>query len=262
MAVEANKVKTSFPYWLSIAVGLDGVAGNRKTGNTLEADADLFLRGGTTNLSTSKAKIGDFSQTSLGSSGPLQMGADTPLLAMFGKRDSARPVLPWGGNFTLLKGGKIRSDVLNVGGESRGHLVFVAEPTQSDRPAVVVPDNKPMGYFSVNAGFTGVASEPKSTTTNPLSFDVLILGAYTDLVQASTSIRIIDHTGQAWCNPNSYVPLWAVAGRVASQLPVVRWQAAYYLPAREVMQIGFQNAVAADTPESNGSVTFEYVRLS
>ena len=91
---------------------------------------------------------------------------------------------------------------------------------------------------------------------------LLVMGAFTDLVQPSTSVRIIDHTGTPWCNANSYVPLWAVAGRGAGQVNVQRWPIFYYLPAREYMQFAFQNAVAADGPESNGTVTLEALRLS
>jgi hypothetical protein len=263
MAEAAKKIQTSYPYWMSMYVGLTGGAGQRKTGTTPAATTDVRLLGGQTNLSTSKVRVADFGSTRYGESGPLQMQTDVALVTMFGKRDGAHPIKYWGGRYLHRSGQKLRAEVLNVGGESGGYLVFVGRPERGNRQQIDEPEGRPQEYIVVSAGLDGTAEKTtQGISVGGFDHDLLFTGALTDMAAASIGIRIVDHAGAPWCDPNSYVPLWAVAGRASGDVPCLRWPVSYFLPRGEYIQVGFQNALAADTPESNGTVTFEAVRLS
>lgn len=258
-------VQTSHPFWLPVPVGLTGAAGERKTNPTAAALEDLRVVGGRTNLVTSKGQISDYTKGArAGRSGPLQMEADIPLLAMFGKRDSARPLVPYPPQFTLKRDARLRTEVLNVGGESRGYLVFDCVPVAGDGgdydPAYLAGLNN--FYFTLDMGFGAVAEERKSDQSTSYNFDLLILGAFTDTAAASIGVQIFDHMGRPWQPLDTYVPVWAVAGRGAGQMPINRWVTPYLLPAGHTINCLFQNAVAADGPENNGSITFECLQLN
>lgn len=258
-----EQVQTSYPYWMAFNVGLTGVAGQRKSSETPAASVAVRLLGGQTNLVTSKAKLADFSEKRLGASGPLRMSTDIAVAAMFGKRDGAEPIKFWRGRPLVRKGQKLSAEVYNVGPESRGYLVAIGRPDQTDRPLIELPEGCPQVYVTVDAGLDGTALKTTdSIRVGGFTYDVLITGALTDMAAASIGIRIVDHLGAAWCDANSFVPVWAVAGRASGERPCLSWPVSYFLPRGEYFTAAFQNAVAADTPESNGRVTFEALRLS
>jgi hypothetical protein len=264
MARMANgQYMTKFPFWIPLDAGLTGAAGERLPVQSSSPQYDVNIVGGSTDLITSQAIFGDFTRTDFGSSGPLQMASMAPLLAMLGKRDSALPRRDWPARYPLPKNTKLRGEVLNVGGENRGHLVFAAEPLNVVEDAI--PQERSNGvnmfYFSLEMNFSAIAEEDTSDESVEFDRDLLIIGAFTDTAAASIGVRITDPKGRNWCPPNDFVPVWAMAGRGAGSLPVLRWSEPVLLSKGEILRAAFKNAVAADTPESDGTITFECLEL-
>jgi hypothetical protein len=258
-----NRYYTKFPAWIPVSVGLTGVAGERKVNPTPEYPYPVKIVGGSTDAVTSQGTFSLIAQSAPGTTGPARSPGDIPLLALFGKRDGAEPRRNWPPRWELARNQKLRTDVLNVGGESRKHLVFACEPLgveEQDMPMEQVSGQN-MFVFTVDMDLTGAAEEIVSPPMSSLTSDLLIIGAFTDTSAASIGVRVTDHLGRTWCPNSEFVPVWAMAGRGAGDLPVMMWHEPYFLPKQEVMKLSFRNAVLADTPESNGSITFVALQL-
>lgn len=262
--LQNNQYLTKYPYWLPLPIGLTGLAGERKQVLSNEAPRDLLIVGGSTDLMTSKVRFGDYRIASLGDSGGLRMREEVPILSVGGKRDSAVPVRRWPSAYRLQKQNRIRGDVLNVGPESRGHFVLACEPLEVEeypiRPERSAGQN--MFYFTLQSNFTSTALEQTAARSERYEWDLLIIGAYTDSTAASTGVRITDHLDRQWCPPADFIPLWALCGRAASQLPLLRWHEPYFMPRGSVIYANFRNAVTADAPEASRSITFECLQLA
>jgi hypothetical protein len=244
-----------------MSFGLTG-SGSTETARatTDEPDEDLYLHGGTTNLTSALVQIGALTggEVNLGISGPYRSGDKLPVLAAFGKRDSARPYIFNEAPYPFTRRNRLRAIVTNAGTETGGHIVLLGTPTtQPDAADMPVVGN--MFFLKADANFTGAASQTTNDSTKAQAFDVLVVGAYCDMVQPGTSIRITDAEGKVWMPPDTYTPAWAIAGRPGGQLPVMRWPVRYRLREGGSLRVAFKNDATA--PESNRSVWFACYQL-
>lgn len=232
-----NATQTGSCYWMPAQVPFSGVDGERKVATTKDAEDRIKIVASTTNLVTSFAKVTDLKGTGLWSE------ETVPVLSMFGKRDSARPWLYFKRHLPLIANARIRAELLNVGSEGAGHLVYLALPQseESEQPSLANPQDVGENFIiPVDAKFTGTLNEDTSTETNPQEEDLVIWGAITNL--NSALVRLTGADGRNWMNDPT--PVWAVAGRAASELPILYWPRPYALPRQRTIKFSFKNAAS------------------
>lgn len=224
-------------YWLPAAVPLTSTANEVQFGNTLEAKADIDIAGGVTNLAVSTFKLRDVS----GKQAPANEYA--PLYTLFGKRDSARHPYYWPRALRLNFGNRLEAEVKNAaaGAEAAGHLVFLGIPVESPQSSIEGLETQGVTrVFSINSQFTGSAADLFSVTSPEQDGDFIVHGAYTDL--ASAQLRITGVHGEQFMN--DWTPIWALACRSTSQLPVLHWPRPYLIPRGSTITVDFKNPAA------------------
>lgn len=219
-------------YWLPVTVPLTSTAGESIPGNyTKPAAFALDVVGGTSDVDTAQAKfsiIGD----------PLWSHDNIPINAMFGEPDSARPVFYFRKPVFLGRGARILADVLNIGGEPEKTLVYVGVQRDGKGPQVPHPlDAVTDEIMSIAAPFTSVVDEDWPGFSPERDYDFALYGLQTNLADAT--VRITDAEGRIWMN--DYTPLWAMAGRSNSELPMQLLPRPYLIPAHSSLFVQFKN---------------------
>lgn len=219
-------------YWLPAAIPFTATLNETVFGTTVDAKADLNILGGLTNLTGATVKVNDVS-------GRLVLTADlTPVLSLFGKRDSARPMFYYPRSIPLGFGNRIEVEAKNDAAEAASHVVFVGIPDEP--PQAQIEGIEEIGQpfiFAVDSKFTATLNEIKSPTTPEQETHFLIHGAFTNL--ASAQLRIQGVHGEQWTS--DFTPVWAFAGRATSQLTVHLWPRPYLVPRGSTLTIDFKN---------------------
>jgi hypothetical protein len=224
------------PYYLPITVPFTNTINEPKTvwSEPAKAVGDLEIIGATMDLESVQ---GHFSINKI----PIWSSDDIPLVTMFGKPDSPKPVLWYQRPTRLLAGARVRADLTNVGGEQAGTLVFICRQLNSvmalQKPLADLQDSGEPEVVAVDSEFTGVANEIKRVSTSVQDYDFLIRALHSDLGQAT--IRIIGLGGKAWMEQS--IPIWALAGKAASPLPNQPLQPPTLIPAGYAIQVEFTN---------------------
>jgi hypothetical protein len=230
-------------------IGLTGNAGEQKACSTPQHDEDLRILGGTCNVATSTASVGD-------ASGEHRLSnAVIPLGQLFGRRATARPVLYYTTPLVLRAGDALTANVLNVGAEGSatdpGHLVHICEPLDpSDRQQVQIDPLTVYPYWmDISAVLSAAASEQKSVnSTIDQEKDTIVWGASTDLT--ACNVRAWGADGKQITA--DWTPIWAVAGFSTGQLSTFLWPRGYLI--RRGKRIRFEFRDTAEGAESNGHI--------
>lgn len=218
--------------WLPATIPFTSTLNETQFGTTQDVKADLLVVGAMTNLTGATVKVGDVS-------GRASLASElVPILSLFGKRDSARPIFYFPRVVPLGFGNRIETEAKNAGTEASGHVVFVGVPQEQPQAQIDGLDAQGLPFvFSVDAKFTATANEINSLATPEQDQNVVIHGAFTNM--ASAQLRVQGVAGEQWCN--DFTPVWAMAGRATSQLPVLLWPRPYLVPKGSSMTIDFKN---------------------
>lgn len=221
--------------WMPASIPFTSALNETQFGQTHDAKADVELRGAATQLTDATVKVGD-------TSGVANLAAEfVPIYTLFGKRDSARPVFYYPAPVRLDFGNRMEIEAVNVGTEAAGHGVFLGVPR--GEVDARVDEGAAGGYpvtLAVDMGFKEAVNEILTTTTADLDRDTLIYGAFTNA--ASAQLRASGVRGEQWTT--DYTPVWALAGRAASQLPVLHWPRPYLIPRGSTISFDFKNVGA------------------
>lgn len=233
----------------AVGSGLTGVAGERKGSATRAAKEDLRVLAGITDLLTSKVTARDLSGAVILTNG------DVLIRNLFGKNANAKPWMYWTPPLSIKEGNGIEVDTLNVGGETGGTLVMVADPVKALRTSL--PDD--LGYpfrMLVSLGLTGVANEEfQRETVADQKYHTIFWGAATDI--SASKLRITDPEGQPWST--DFLPIWSYCGLPTGQVYYNRWPRPYFCKAGGALAVEVKNAAVG--PESNGFITFFCSRI-
>jgi hypothetical protein len=251
VSMRKRPVNIGTPYYLPMSIALTGVANENVTGKTnTNFNDNLLILGGESDLETSQVLF-----SLPGSLPEIWSQSVVPVKTLFGTPDSARPVLWWPYPTPLKVGRFVAASVLNGKGEGAGTFVFhCAQPT--DGPTTLEAARLgPTQIISIDSQFTGTASEQTSTVADPLDYDFLLLGFFSDLALAQ--IQIIDVQRRFWMSDPC--PIWSVAGRQSSELAVQYLRVPYFIPAQQMIKVLFYNNAA--NPEASGQLHMVGQRL-
>lgn len=177
-----------------------------------------------------------------------------PLPMYFGKPDGPKPVRWLEKPLIVPQGYRLYSDLLNVGGEPAGTLVYVGRTRGDTVNHVLVPEGDGTDdVIEIDSNFTGVADEIKQVSSAIIDDDFLIYGLHTNLSDASVEITGVG--GTPWMQ--EAVPLWAVAGRGTSEHPNQRLHQPYLIPHGYKILMKFYN----DGAEASGQLFLKGRRL-
>lgn len=191
-----------------------------------------------------------------------------PVKSLCGSPDTARPVFWFPYPLPLKVNRRIQAQVTNVNGES-GDLIFLfncAQPTSLDLrplqqydeyarglgPTQLDPRRLgPLQIIPIDSKFTNIAADATIGTINtvdPVDYDFLLQGFYTDLTLAS--IRITDCEQRRWST--EFVPVWSISSRQASQLNVQFLRVPYFVPQQQMLTVEFRDD--ATTRDGSGQL--------
>jgi hypothetical protein len=251
MSENRKPTPTGTVYYMPAPIGLTGVNGETQIATTKDANESVNIIGGMCDLNYSFGKVTDLRSVGLWSDDQV------PLLTMFGMSGSARPLLYYKRPLPLMAGARLRAEVLNLTGETGGHLVYVGllQSEAKNVPALLNPqDNGEMYIIPVNSKFSGVLNQRTTTETNPEDRDVVVWGAFTNLGEAL--IRITGADGRQWMNDPT--PVWAVCGKRFGVTPILYWPRPYALPRQRTLKFEFLNVgelqAGVLTPEASGQI--------
>lgn len=241
------------PFFLPLEITLSGTVNENVTGQTqTNFNDDLLILGCETDIQTCQV------QFSLEGTLPqIWSQFPVPVKTLCGAPDTARPVMWWPYPSPLRIGKRIQAQVLNVNGEGGGDdeddndvfgFIFnCAQPT--DGPTQLDPRRLgPTQVIPIDSKFTGVAGEQTQNTVDPVDYDFLLQGFYTDLTDAQ--IRIRDVERRQWMS--DYIPIWGVASRQSSQLNTQNLRVSYLIPQQQMISVEFEND--ATIPEASGQL--------
>lgn len=169
-----------------------------------------------------------------------------PLALNFGKPGSTKPVQWLERPLSLSRGQRVRADLINEAGVGAGTLYFICRQKR-DQPRVSIPsDLGEPDSITIESGLTGVADERPERAASPvLEEDFLVYGVHTNMNNAT--MRIFGVDGIPWSD--DFVNVWALAGRAADQLPVMRLHQPYLIEAQHKVTAEFVNGSGADVDE-------------
>lgn len=254
MAAKRGPIGLGMPYYMPMSIPLTGTAGENITGQTTQNYLEeVIIRAGVTDLETSQvlfSKPGTIPQ--------LWSQAQVPVASLMGQVDSARPYLRYPYPTRLRVGEFLQAQVLNVQGEQAGTFVFICDqPLVEGKPNAVDPQRlSSTQVIPIDSQFTGTIGEQTNSggVLNPVDYDFLLLGFYTDLSFAQ--VQIIDVWGRQWMSGSTAAgatnacPIWAVAGRNNSQQWIQYLPRPYLVPKFQMIQVNFTNV----TGETSGQL--------
>lgn len=248
-AAGRGPIHLGMPYYMPMSIAAENTppqAGDNNTGQTTANYLnELIIRAGITNLQTSQvlfSKPGTIPQ--------LWSQTQVPVATMMGQVGSARPYLRYPYPTRLRIGEFLQAQVLDVQGEGGGTFVFICDqPLIEGKPTAVDPLRlSSTQVIPIDSQFTGTTGEQTNSggVLNPVDYDFLLLGFYTDLTFAQ--VQIIDVWGRQWMSGSTAAgatnacPIWAVAGQNNSQQWVQYLPRPYLIPKFQMIQVNFTNA--------------------
>lgn len=249
VAPRNSPVQLGTPFFLPLKVTLSGIVNENVTGQTqTNYNDDMLILGCETDIQNAQV------QFSLEGTLPqIWSQSAVPVKTLCGAPDSSRPVFWWSYPSPLRVGKRVQAQVLNINGEGAGggtdfNFIFnCAQPT--DGPTQLDPRRLgPEQVIPIDSRFTGAAGENTQNVANPVDYDFLLQGFYTDLTLAQ--IQIIDIERREWSS--DLVPIWSCASRQSSQLNVQFLRVPYLIPQQQMIRVKFQND--ATTPEASGQL--------
>lgn len=227
---------TGAPFFLPVTVPFTSVANEQFTVYTNPAITvgDLEVIGAVTDLESLQ---GQFTLNKR----PMWSSENIPLATLFGKPDGPKPVIWFPRPFPLPGQARIRMDLINIGAEPAGTLVFICRqkniPAPFEQRLTGLQDTGEMDIAVVDSQFTGTLNEIKRTQTPVVDYDFVVRALHTTLGQPT--VRITGLGGQLWMEDG--VPIWALAGRANSALPNQPLQPPCFIPRGYFISFEFTN---------------------
>jgi len=164
-----------------------------------------------------------------------------PILSLAGRRDKVQPIRWLRHAIPLRALSTLRADFINDGAEPAGMVVFIGERIGRERE---IPVNCSTEFR--------LLMDLVAPVTQPVDFDLLIWGAYTD-ASSGALIRVFNESDNyAWSS--ELLPVEAYAGRRDEVQPVVYYPRPYLLPRRVKLR-------ADVSPGASGNLVFVCERI-
>jgi hypothetical protein len=187
---------------------------------------------------------------------PFGSSASIPLAMYFGQPDGPSPIEWWQPPTPLSSRQRIRFDLQNVGAEPAGTLVLVCRQVGVEGPmARALMDFQGFGAPSVidiDSQFAGSVLNDIKKDTSPVINDDFIWKSFHTNLGGDASVRLSGIDGRSWMD--DFVPLWALAGRAASQIRNQKMQPVCFIPAGYKIGIEFKNEGVGGVAATSGKV--------
>jgi hypothetical protein len=239
---------TGAPFFLKMAVPFTSTPAETVTAYTTQAQnaGDLEILGAVMDLESVQGKFsiaGD----------PIWGSSNSPLAMDFGQPDGPKPIVFHQPTMRLGRRQQIRADLLNVGGEDAGTLVFLCKQLDVPVPqAQALLDYQGKGRRSkhdIDSGFAGSAlNDIKANTTEVIDQNFIWTSMHTNL--AGATVRIFGIDGRGWMD--DFIPIWALAGRATSEIPNQAIQPPVFIPAGHKVGFEFKNEGVGGVAETSG----------
>lgn len=200
-------------FWLPMTVPFTGTIGEQAQAFTKTVDFDLLIRGVWTDLTRARIRL-------VQSDSDLNYSlVPVPIQSLAGRSDKTQPIRWLRHAIPLRALSTLRADFINDNGESAGNVVFIGERIGREREIPVRCSTEFRLLMDLAA-----------PVTQPVDYDVLIWGAYTD-APSNVSVRIFDESNNyAWSG--ELLPIGAFAGQRDETQPIVYYPRPYLLPRR------------------------------